>query len=159
MDLTQLNVLISLALSLLGGAIGYWLKHYLDKKKELIDQVNIQRRLMYQDFINLMIDILFANKQNKPMKDGDLVKKLYDIYKKQILYASPSVVNTFGDMFQELYKSNSGESEMDVKTLIRKLTRIMYAMRDDIGLENRGLGEDGVNLLRGLFTDFDTKIK
>lgn len=32
-------------------------------------------------------------------------------------------------------------------------------MRKDLGLSNKGLGEDGEILIRGIFRDFDTIIK
>lgn len=42
---------------------------------------------------------------------------------------------------------------------MRKLSRVMYMMREDIGLKNKGLGKDGLNLFRGMITDFDKTVK
>ena len=39
--------------------------------------------------------------------------------------------------------------------MLELLSKIMYEMRRDLGLENKGLGKDGNHLLRAMFSDFE----
>ena len=42
---------------------------------------------------------------------------------------------------------------------IYKLTEVLKQMRNDLGLSNKNLGENGEKLMRALITDFDSVIK
>lgn len=93
-----LEVLITILLPIVGGGIGFFLKRYLDKKSELFNENAKERRQAYQDFINIIIDI-FAGTKDKKQKPFD-ISRLYDFYKKNILFAPPKVVNAFSDYMQ-----------------------------------------------------------
>ncbi len=145
--------LLTIIFPIIGGVIGYFIKASLDKKKDLISEVTKERRELYQKFIDLVIDIFKGTKTNHN-QDKQFVSKLYDFYKKYVLYASPEVINSFSDYFQYLYSSNE-ENPLDHKIHFKKLTKIMISMRSDLGLSNNNLGVNGEKLLRALLTDFD----
>ena len=144
-------------LTLLGAGVGYYLKHLIEKRKELVSEVNKERRELYQKFINLVVDIMKGVKglKDQSNKQSKFISELYEFYKKYILYASPEVINRFSDYFQYLYDEDKKESLDELQNHFRKLTAIMIAMRKDLGLTNKKLGKDGVNLMRALLTDFD----
>lgn len=135
------------------GSAGYFIKDSLDKKRELINEVNKERREVYQQTINLMIELFASAKKDEEAVFSDTINQLYDIYKKNLLYASPEVINAFADLMQHVYKD---PNSTDYKTLFKKLTTLFAAMREDLGLDNDDLGEDYQNLIRAMFTDFDT---
>ncbi|NIR70885.1 hypothetical protein GWN28_28790, partial [candidate division KSB1 bacterium] len=102
--------IVTIVLPLIGGGIGYYLKHLIEKRKDLVSEVNKERRELYQKFINLVVDIFKGAKKPNPKHDK-LISELYDFYKKYILYASPAVINRFWDYFQYLYKQESGSED------------------------------------------------
>lgn len=148
---TQLLTFVTIGLPLLGAGIGYLIKSYLEKKKEINTELNRQRREIYQSFVNLIIDI-FSNSKLKVDSSEQNLKQLFEFYKKYVLFASPSVIKAFSDYFQYLYNQNKEE---DLKLHLSLITRIMLEMRKDIGLDNKGLGNNGEMLMRALITDFD----
>lgn len=153
-----LITLLSIVLPVLGAGIGYLIKSNVEKRRQLLEPVNQERRELYQQFVDLIIDIFKGTKTGKQKKEQDLLTQLYTFYKKYILYASPEVIIAFSDYFQYLYKVN-GEVENDFKIHYWKLTHIMTEMRKDLGLSNKKLGKNGEKLFRALITDFDSMMK
>lgn len=149
----------TILLPLIGGGIGFLVKHLIDKNKDLQSEVTKVRRELYQQFVNLIIDIFKDTKTGNQQADNQLLITLYDFYKKYIMYASPEVINSFSDYFQYLYKSNNRPELTNHKLHFRSLCKIMIAMRKDLGLSNKNLGEDGVKLFRALINDFDKIMK
>lgn len=147
-------VVISLFISLISGMIGYFVKNQIDKKKELLNEVNKERRKAYQDFINLVVD-LFANIKSEDKKENsEFIPSLYSFYKKNILFASPKVVNSFSDYMQFIFHYDTNDKRQHFEHIL-KLTEVMKAMREDIGLSNKDLGKHGENLMRAIINDFD----
>lgn len=153
-----LITLLSIFLPVLGAGIGYLFKSNVEKRRQLLEPVNQERRELYQQFVDLIIDIFKGTKTGKQKKEQDLLIQLYTFYKKYILYASPEVIIAFSDYFQYLYRVN-GEMENDFKIHFQKLTHIMAEMRKDLGLSNKKLGKNGEKLFRALITDFDSMMK
>jgi len=160
-DITSFIPFLSILLTLIGGGLGYLLKHIIEKKKELSSEVSKVRREVYQQFVDLIIDILGDVKKNEKIEDigSKQISKLYDFYKKYVIYASPGVINAFSNYFQYLYSIVNNVQKQDDIRLFRLLTRVMVEMRKDLGLNNRKLGKDGVYLMRALISDFDEKVK
>jgi len=69
---------------LIGAGVGYLIKQNIEKKKELLSDVHKERRELYQQFVNLIVDIFKQSKKNKNIGD-DTINKLYEFYKKYIL--------------------------------------------------------------------------
>lgn len=145
-------------LPLIGAGVGYYIKHLIEKRKELLSEVNKERRELYQKFINLVVDIMKGVKSHNS-KQSKFIADLFEFYKKYILYASPEVINRLSDYFQYLYREDKKDNTEELKFHFRKLTAIMIAMRKDLGLSNKKLGKDGSNLMRALLIDFDSIIK
>ena len=151
--------LISLFLTGAGGLIGYGFRYQLDKQKELQSEVNRERREVYQKLVNLTVDLFMSGKKADSLgaDDLDTVRlKLIEIYKKEMLYASPEVVNAFGDFMQLAYRTNDTPGlEVSPFDVIASLTNLIGAMRTDLGLSNSDLGSSNERLLRPIITDFD----
>jgi len=158
-NIISITTIFTVALPIIGGIVGYFIKHNIDKKRELLTEVTKERRELYQHFVNLIIDIFSATKTGKKQPDTQLLSKLFEFYKKYVLYASPEVINNFSDYFQYLYSANGDTNTLDQNIHFRKLSKIMKAMRTDLGLSNEKLGDDGERLFRALITDFDQLIK
>jgi hypothetical protein len=147
--------LITVIASILSGLGGYYLKHYLDKNKEMSSETYKERRDSYFKFVDIFVDILKSSKQNKEVDISSLTNKLYGLYKSYLLYASPKVIMAYGDYFQFLYNQNPNDSVENAMESLETLTCILAHMRMDFGLSNRGLGDHSRNLLRPLITGFD----
>lgn len=154
MDNTTLIPILSITLPLIGAGLGFLIKHYIDRSKELMSEATKVRRDLYQQFVDLIIDIFAKSKSGQQLPEAQLIDKLYTFYKKYILYASEDVIIAYGDYFQYLYSLNNA-AEVSPKAHFTKLTRILLAMRRDLGLKNRNLGMNGEKLFRALIIDFD----
>lgn len=141
-----------------GALVGYYIKSFLSEKEKLNSEIAKERRDHYQKFVDLIIDLFSQGKAGvKKKKDIDINKELYAFYKSYILYASPSVIRKFADCFQVLYEVNKHsaiENEDYNLEILKGLTRILKAMRKDLGLSNKKLGKNGEELLRAMITDF-----
>ncbi|KRD06490.1 hypothetical protein ASE21_20255 [Flavobacterium sp. Root901] len=155
MNEKAIEVLITISLPLAGGGVGFLLKRYLDKKSELFNENAKERRQAYQDFVNIIIDI-FAGRNEKKQKSFD-INRLYDFYKKNILFAPPSVVNSFSDYMQYIYIFDSNDPNQTAEH-IKMLTEVLKQMRKDLGLSNSELGENGEKLMRAILKDFDSML-
>ena len=58
--------LFGLLLTGLGALIGYAIRYQLDKRKELVSEVNRERRAVYQQIVEFLFGILQDTKQGKP---------------------------------------------------------------------------------------------
>jgi len=155
MNQTSITVL-TIALPFIGAGIGYLIKHYIEKNKEIANELTKQRREIYQQYVNLIIDLFSKNKINQNKKEDNLLAELFEFYKKYILYASPNVIKAFSDYFQFVYNQQGNGNVEDSKKSLEFMTKIMLEMRKDIGLKNDGLGVNGQMLLRALINDYDT---
>lgn len=159
MDSNSIITILAIILPLVGAGIGFLIRHSIEKKKELTSEITKERREIYQQFVNLIIGLWSDSKSGKK-SNSNLTQKLYEFYKKYVLYASPEVIIAFSDYFQFMYDTNKVENgEFDTKNHLIKLTNIMAEMRKDLGLSNKNLGENGEMLLRAMFTDYDKIIK
>ncbi len=156
--MNQLTTILTIILPLIGAGIGYFFKQGIEKKKELQSEVTKERRELYQQFVNLIIDTIKGTKVNQEQTDSQMIENLYQFYKKYILYASPEVIVDFSEYFQYIYSTSNTSNKPDNKIHFRRLTKIMKAMRKDLGLSNKKLGTDGEVLFRALITDFDKLI-
>jgi hypothetical protein len=154
MDTSMIITLLAITLPILGAGVGYLIKYNIEKQKDLMSEVTKTRRELYQQFVDLIIDIFENNKSGRQQPEKQLISKLYTFYKKYVLYASPQVINSYADYFQYLY-SHDASNTMDFTIHFKKLTRILAAMRKDLGLKNNNLGKNGERLLRALIKDFD----
>ena len=121
----------------------------------MFTKITDERRRIYQEFVNIVIDLLVASKKIQSPNQAQLLKKLYEFYKKYVVYASPKVINSFGDYFQYMYKN---PDSTETKTLFKYLSKIMMCMRDDLGLSNKSLGKNGERIFRALLSDYDESI-
>jgi len=153
MNTNTIITLLSIFLPLIGAAIGYLFKYSIEKKKEITNEITKERRILYQQYVNLVIDIFADSKIGKAKTTANLMKELYDFYKKYVLYASPSVIKAFSNYFQHVYLPSENA---DTKKTLEFMTKIMAEMRKDLGLKNDGLGSNGEMLMRALITDYDT---
>lgn len=154
-----MNTIITISLPIIGAVVGYFIKYYIDKKRELSTEISKERRELYQRFVDLIVEILSATKTGKSIEDLDLISELFNFYKKYILYASPEVINSFSDYFQYLYSIERDNEPLDAKVQFMKLSKIMKGMRTDLGLSNKNLGHDGVQIFRAFLNDFDRIFK
>ncbi|MFR4026004.1 MAG: hypothetical protein ACLTZY_10295 [Alistipes indistinctus] len=76
---------MGIVLPLLGGGAGYLIRHIIEKRKELQNEVTKERRELYQQFIDLVIDIFGSSKIGRENSEMDLIQKLYTFYKKYVL--------------------------------------------------------------------------
>lgn len=143
----------AILLPILGAGIGYLIKHSIEKRKETLNELTRQRREIYQQFVNLVIDLFGNSKVGKKRSTANMLSELFEFYKKYVLYASPNVIKAFSDYFQFIYNQNDPENT-DTKRSLELITKIMFEMRKDIGLNNKGLGNNGVMLMRALLNDY-----
>lgn len=163
----EINTIVSSVLVFIGGVIGYFFKYFLDKKSELVSEANKIKRESYKKFVDMIIDLFRKSKrfgdQRVPVKtmeefykvQNELADRVDEFYKEYLLYASPEVVNSYGEYMQSIYKSDPKIPDSDLREQIRFLSKMIKAMRKDLGLSNYGLGKDGLKVWRAKMPEFD----
>lgn len=151
------NVAIPVS-TIVGAALGYFVKYRLDKSKEINSENTKVKRDAYKKFVSLIIN-LFKNSGSQPAGatavGASFKEELYEFYKDYVLYSSPAVINAFGDMMQYIFNQEHGVQQ-DPKGILQKLSRVMQEMRKELGLSNRGLGHSSERIFRAMFNDFDS---
>ena len=149
-DSILLTLLIAL-LPIIGIFIGYYINNFLAKKREIELTINKEKREAYEVFLNLLIDIFASTKKGKHIAQSELLERVNEFQKRSLMYASPEVINAFGDCWIALQKQNQ-DNPTD---LLTNMTEVILAFRRDLGLSNKDLGEKGQRLLKGILTDYD----
>jgi len=127
----KLPQMLNILVPIMFGAIGYYLRMQLEKKEKLNEKIVVERRELYQKFIDYLVKSIKTPGENNRAE-------IIDFCKKFILYASPNVVV----QVNELIKSINTESKEElIKSYTILLNRIILSMRRDIGLSNRGIHE------------------
>jgi hypothetical protein len=155
MSTNNLITLLSIVLPLAGAGVGYFIKHLIERKRELLSEISKERRAHYQLFVDLFVEFTNASGKNE---NYDVRDALFSFYKKYILYASPEVVRSFGDFIQ-LLGNNDLSDQSQVNKALKAMTKVILCMRKDIGLKNRHLGRDGEKIMRGFYKDYDKLMK
>ncbi len=170
-----------LMIPLAAGGIGFLVRYAYDKKKELQAPVNTARRDVYKKFITMVVDdfketgAAVKKVQEEAMGTQEMISKeaflqrimaikqenitdldakMYDFYVDYMLYASPDVINAFGAYRQYLFDIVYFGLPQNERTNMEKLAKVIYEMRDDLGLRNKGLGKYGEVALRGVLMDY-----
>ena len=152
------NILAAI-FTVLGAAIGYFIRYFLDRKKELESENVQKKRDMYQKFIGFLYDLFKSSRKNNNEKiaDDEFVNNMYEFFKTSTLYSSPETINALGDYMQYLY-NNKGQ-KLNMKETMEHLGLVVKYMRKELGLSNRGLGKKGENVFRAIFRDFNDVMK
>jgi hypothetical protein len=154
MEFDQWIQVITVAAPLIGsGFLGYFAKYYLDKKQEYMSKNAEFKRTAYSEVIDLLLTVMSSDQLGKQLPQKELIRRLNSAYGQCILYASPEVINAFGDAMQHMFK-NEGENG-DPKITMIKITSIFKFMREDIGLSNKLLGDNDEKLMRVRLNDYD----
>lgn len=147
--------LLSLLLTGIGVLIGYAVRYQLDKRKELVSEVNRERRAVYQQIVEFLFGMLENVKQGKPNNTSKMISDLYRIYSKKVLYASPEVIDALNAFMEQSQQVNAAGQSADPYQVMYRMSELMAAMRTDLGLSNKGMGRHNRRLLRVLITDID----
>lgn len=147
-------------IALIGGAVGYFIRYYLDKQRDFASENAKIKRNAYEKYMSksqaAISDLGKAVTDEEKTKAQEAFNKaLNEFYPMSILYASPKVVKAFGDSLRYV-PTNDEERQYGY---VLKASRAWKAMRTDIGLRNRGLGWDGELLLRANIRDYDVTIR
>ena len=119
--------------SVLTAGIGYYARHIIEKRKELQNEVNIERRKVYQQFVDIIIDDLHSQSEPEKQDFKAVNDAMFSFYKKYMLYASPDVINAMGEYRQYNFSLLLGKDTMNPKTHYAKLSKVLMEMREDLG--------------------------
>ena len=125
---------------IISGWVGYKIKAFIDRKELLFSKASEERRKIYQDFIDLIVESFKTagdeRKQRETLEESK--GKLYDFYKKYVLYASPPVIKSYGNLMQLLYE-NQPDAKPNTKDMFKHLGEFIKVMRDELGLSNKDI--------------------
>ena len=84
---------------------------------------------------------------NKNFSNTNYKLALDDFFSKNILYSSPEVINAISNF---LVLINNLESDKIQNNYKEQIAKILYFMRKDLGLSNKNLGKNGINILKSV---------
>ena len=90
-----------------------------------------------------MFGILWGEKRGAPIdpESSEFQEKWFEMSRGVLFYGSPSVLNAFAE-----FKGGAmDQSNADPRVVMKRVGRILLAMRADIGLSNFGLNEVNIH--------------
>ncbi len=142
MNLDIKTILSFLALLGIGGIIGAYLNHFLEKKREIERRIIERKEEQYKNFLENLL-AFFEGWNDKEKKK----KFMIDLYTHAPLYASDEVIklaNEFLKSFKEKDLKHGGKSDMHYRKLI-------VAIRNEIKKLNKdksSLKEEDFKILK-----------
>lgn len=143
-DITKILLFI---LPLLGGLFGYFLKYYLDKRKELESNVLIKKREIYTRFVEAIIKAMDSSED--PRKKEEAAKEFGKLYSEVLIYSSSKFITDFGNLMQYLFAKDANPSQT-----FSLLGITIQTMRKELGLDNKYLGTFGEKLFKPKIKDY-----
>ena len=144
------------------AAIGFFGNMLYEHKKQLRNKATEERRSIYSTFSDIMIDRIRYQEGMTEELLNDIINRMFNFYKDYLLYASTDVINAIGDlqqfMFQLKERLDQGEDpesiDKESSKLYLKYSRIIYEMREDLGLPVKELGEHGKHILKSFLSNY-----
>lgn len=126
----------------LGAVFSLLFTWWKEKQKSLREAHREKKIEIYSKFFDLMFDLMDKSKRGLD-SDEEVIKTVsshwVDLTRGILFYGSPKVVIAFSSVRKG---SNEQASALDT---MRTIGRVILAMREDIGLSNKGLDELSVH--------------
>ena len=140
--------------SVVTAGIGYYARHIIEKRKELQNEVNVERRAVYQKFVDIIVEDLHSQSEPDKQDFKKVNDAMFDFYKKYMLYASPDVINAMGNYRQYNFALLTGKETMNPRVHYENLSKVLLEMREDLGLSNKNLGDNGERAFKTMLMDY-----
>jgi hypothetical protein len=133
--------------AIIAGLVGVFslLFTYWKERTRALKEAHRDKKIeVYSKFYDLIFGILERIKESKLEQaaiEEEMSKAWFDISRGILFYGSPAVVAAFTNFKTQ---DNPDGSEDSISAM-RNIGRILLAMRDDIGLSNRGLDEMSIH--------------
>lgn len=114
--------------------------YWKERSRSLKEAHRDKKIEVYSKFYELMFGVLAGVNSGKRPSESDLAEAFFEISKGVLFYGAPPVVSALAD-FKRVHSTS------DPIEAMRRAGRILLAMREDIGLSNRGLNELSVHQL------------
>ena len=120
------QIIISLIAGLVGGSIPVIIKYFLDKRRETISAINIEKRKIYREMLDVLQNVLDGKKGSKEM----FVQYLNHAW----LYSSPEVLTKCYNLMESFPPRGKGVHTEQVGYILK-------GMRKDVGLSYKDVEE------------------
>ena len=143
--------LIAGAFVLLAG----WAVYLREKKKAREEAHREKKVVIYQNFSWMTFELLKRIKKGdtKDFAESDeFLEKMWDLKEGILFYASPKVIRAFNEWLK-----NSENPDRSHKAVMGGIGDVFLAMREDLGLDNRGL--NNLNIHQIYTTDDLSELK
>jgi len=131
------QIFISLIAGLAGGSIPVLIKYLLDKRKETLSAINIEKRKIYREMLDILQDVLDGKKGSK--------EKFVQYLNHAWLYSSSEVLSKCYDLMESFAKiSSTGAKSVPpepVGPTTEQVGAILKAMRADVGLSDKDIAK------------------
>lgn len=135
LDKTLQTAIIGASVGLFSILFTFW----KERSRSIKEAHREQKIKAYSIFFDVMFDILNKSKRDELTDDlasDDNFQKLWmDMSKKMLFYGSPKVLTAFNDF------KKSHHNTQEASDILKKVGRLLLAIREDIGLSNSGLNE------------------
>lgn len=137
------------------AAIGFFGNMLYERKKQLRDKATDERRVIYSEFIDIMIDRIQVQQDTPPEANEVFHKRMFEFYKNYLLYASPDVINAVGEFQQySMQQEQVPLSEQNAEAYYLKYAKVIFEMREDLGLSVKQLGTNGQHIFKTFFSNY-----
>lgn len=120
------------------------------KRREIEAEHRKQKAEIYEEFMKFWFDLITREKLDRPpMSEKDMLEFVAGFSQRMIVWGSDEVVREYLAM-KTTYQDGDGESH---KSMMLRFESMMFAMRRDLGHDNKGM--EPTSLLRLFITDVD----
>jgi|LGVF01.1.fsa_nt_gb hypothetical protein len=116
------QIFISLIAGLAGGSIPVLIKYLLDKRKETLSAINIEKRKIYREMLDILQDVLDGKKGSK--------EKFVQYLNHAWLYSSSEVLSKCYNLMESFPPRGKGAHTEQIGDILK-------AMRKDVGLSGK----------------------
>ncbi len=139
LEKTIQTALIGAGVALFSILFTYW----KERSRSIKEAHREQKIQAYSIFFDVVFDVLNKSKNDTLPDDlsvdPDFQKSWMEMGKKMLFYGSPSVLIAFNEF------KNSEHEDQEASEVLRKVGRVLLAIREDIGLSNSGLNEVNIH--------------
>ena len=111
-----------------------YIAYITNRKNQLQIQLNDKKRVMYERFIDILIDAMMNTHHQDITNNEEFRERMFDFKKNFILFASPHSIKAFN-------KWTNDSSNKNTRAIFENVENLVKCLREEIGLSNRGLGK------------------
>ncbi len=142
------SAIVVAAFTLTGGLLAQTVGNSFQRKREIESNLRDRKITVYEQFMVFWFDTLLNPVKRKAIHgalelpdEQEAAKKLHEFTREVILWGSDDVVKAYSEWRRLIAKRHEGNASYET---LQYLERTIFAIRKDLGYQNRGLRKNDI---------------